>query len=77
MKTKNLILMLLTIVTLNSCDEDYDSKPTIYSNGETSDLKIYVIDSCEYIGKLRGLKSDVITHKGNCKFCKMRLENQK
>jgi hypothetical protein len=47
----------------------YDKQPTICSNGEMSDLKIYVIDNCEYVGKLRGYKSDFLAHKGNCNFC--------
>jgi len=47
----------------------YNKQPTIYSNEQTADIKIYIIDSCEYIGKLRGYKTDVLTHKGNCKFC--------
>ncbi len=29
----------------------------------------YIIDSCEYIGSLKGYNSDVLSHKGNCKFC--------
>ena len=34
-----------------------------------SELQIYVIDSCEYIGLVYGMNSDKLTHKGNCKFC--------
>lgn len=33
---------------------------------------IYTIDSCEYIGSLYGAYGDVLTHKGNCKFCVQR-----
>lgn len=35
-------------------------------------LEIYVIDSCEYIGNVQNAYSDKLTHKGNCKFCKLR-----
>lgn len=72
------------MVLIVSCDSDnnseqkitsdkiYHSLPTILNLGDISDLKVYTIDSCEYVGKLRGLKGDVLTHKGNCKFCKNR-----
>lgn len=36
------------------------------------EMKIYTIDSCEYIGCIYGSSSDVLTHKGNCKFCSER-----
>ena len=32
-------------------------------------IEIYVIDSCEYIGSVHGGNSDVLAHKGNCKYC--------
>lgn len=41
-----------------------------------ADIKIYVIDSCEYLGKLRRYQSDILTHKGNCKFCAERSKKQ-
>ena len=68
--------MLLPII-FYGCEgqlSSYDKQPTIYSNEQTSDVKIYVIDSCEYIGKLRGYQSDILTHKGNCKFCAERIK---
>lgn len=36
-----------------------------------SNVYIYVIDSCEYIGYITGKYSNwqYLTHKGNCKFC--------
>jgi len=72
--TRNLAFasVLLVAVIFCGCEEtktNYDKQPTIYSNGQMSDAKVYVIDSCEYIGKLRGWESDILTHKGNCKFC--------
>lgn len=66
-KIKSLLLLLLFC----SCGTEYDKyreAPAIYYVGSwASDLKIYNIDSCEYIGKLLGLQSDVLCHKGNCK----------
>lgn len=32
-------------------------------------IQIYIIDSCEYLGHIYGGNGDMITHKGNCKFC--------
>jgi hypothetical protein len=64
--------VLLVALIFCGCEgqtTSYDKQPTIYSNEEMADVKIYVIDSCEYIGKLRGYQSDILAHKGNCKFC--------
>ena len=33
---------------------------------------IYTIDSCEYIGSMRWMPSDVLTHRGRCKYCAAR-----
>lgn len=35
-------------------------------------IRLYVIDSCEYIGHINVFNTDVLTHKGNCKFCAKR-----
>jgi len=35
----------------------------------TRNVRLYVIDNCEYIGHINAFNSDVLTHKGNCKFC--------
>ncbi len=40
-------------------------------------VRLYVIDSCEYIGHINAFNSDVLTHKGNCKFCAERIEKNK
>jgi hypothetical protein len=37
-------------------------------------MRLYVIDSCEYIGYINAFHSDVLTHKGNCKFCAERIK---
>jgi len=36
------------------------------------DLYIIIIDSCEYVGYLNQSHGDLLTHKGNCKFCAKR-----
>jgi len=38
-------------------------------------ISVYVIDSCEYIGNVYGGHGDIITHKGDCKFCAERSKN--
>lgn len=71
---------LLTIVTifvtslLQGCDDSSNYK----SNEEINHLfdeygeKYYIatIDSCEYI---KNISNGSMSHKGNCKFCKQRL----
>jgi hypothetical protein len=41
------------------------------------DVNIYTMDSCEYIGWIKGTKGDWATHKGNCKFCAERAIKNK
>ena len=74
---RELLIIIATIALMffSSCEglpKDYQNAETIYDIENKSDLKIYTIDSCEYIGKLLGYNSDVLTHKGNCKFCLIR-----
>lgn len=44
-------------------------RKSIATTIEGINFEIYVIDSCEYIGNISGTSGDMITHKGNCKFC--------
>lgn len=37
---------------------------------------VYTLDSCEYVGWLKGTNGDWATHKGNCKFCAERNKKQ-
>ena len=50
-----------------------------YTNNQDQGVEIYliVIDSCEYIGVINGRRSDILTHKGNCRFCEQRRKNGK
>jgi hypothetical protein len=61
--------VLLVAVIFCGCEtKNVEKRVTEYEiNG--SQLQIYVIDSCEYIGFVYGVNSDKLTHKGNCKFC--------
>jgi hypothetical protein len=75
MKTKTLIkagtilTLLLVSVIFCSCEEGNvatEKTTTILGNRR---FEIYTIDSCEYIGTVTGSNTDVLAHKGNCKFC--------
>lgn len=69
---KQLFILLAVAICFASCEtKNVEQKQTDYTiNG--SQLEIYIIDSCEYIGKVYGGNSDKLTHKGNCKFCLQR-----
>jgi len=57
---------------LTSIDKIYpiiDKIESCDSNVIIKNVRLYAIDSCEYIGDINGFHSDVLTHKGNCKFC--------
>lgn len=65
-------LILFTLLLFGCTNK---SKPKqvqgIYSTPYT-ELNTYLINGCEYIGKLKGWDTDILTHKGNCKFCSQR-----
>lgn len=44
-------------------------------SGNSKDMYIIEMDSCEYIGNLSNSSSDVVTHRGRCKFCAQRKLN--
>ena len=51
-------------------------KPKIY-NADNANLKVYIVDSCEYIGNLYWREGGFLTHKGNCKFCNRQRKDDK
>ena len=71
--------VLLAVVFLIGCTEsnvNKNSTGVILTNG-SEDVKIIVIDSCEYIEVDSGVGEFyryTLTHKGNCKFCLSRSE---
>lgn len=79
------IIILITTLLLISCDTTEITKRKTYpvidgiNNGRDIDnithIRLYVIDSCEYIGDVNGSYTDFLTHKGNCKFCINRNKN--
>jgi hypothetical protein len=62
--------VLLVSIILLGCEKDGE----VVSSLNDKDIKIYVIDNCEYIGDVRGGSRDFLTHKGNCKFCAERAK---
>ena len=42
----------------------------------SSPPNVYFIDSCEYVGYVGYGNSDIIAHKGNCRFCKERRQKE-
>ena len=59
-----LITIILAVLLLTSCD-----KKNPYGTYQPSEYKVYVIDSCEYVGICEGGQDDFLAHKGNCRFC--------
>lgn len=72
--------MIIVTISLFSCESknvivnssNADNIPMI--NGKM--INTYIIDSCEYIGSIYGGDSDILVHKGNCKFCIERKKKQ-
>ena len=65
------ILLLLIVCFLFSCTKNIKKSDTNFTyNGQ--DIIILEVDSCEYI--MMSNNSNTLTHKGNCKYCKQRLE---
>lgn len=80
---RSLIIIILICVLAYSCMDDHQYVPqppnypiiqsaTLIQGGATRDIRLIVIDSCEYIGVIEHGHSDLLTHKGNCKYCKQR-----
>jgi hypothetical protein len=57
--------VILASIILLGCEKDGE----VVSSLNNQDIKIYVIDNCEYIGDVIWGSRDFLTHKGNCKFC--------
>lgn len=68
-RTFAFVYVLLVAVIFCGCE----SKNVIVEQTSTTingrEMIIYIIDSCEYIGTVYGSNADVLSHKGNCKFC--------
>lgn len=71
----SLILLALLFVGCEEQNTTTNKDPKYISAGQCP-LKIYVVDSCEYIGDVNGFSDkNFLTHKGNCKYCLLRNAN--
>ena len=74
--------MIIIISAIGACSPPKTTTPMVKRYYQmTRDvgygLQVYEIDSCEYIGRLMPsdegstvmLGTDILTHKGNCRFC--------
>lgn len=74
-KTSNLVVTrhffyaLLVAVIFCGCETKNVPVEETVSKINGRQISVYVIDSCEYVGNIYGGNGDIITHKGNCKFC--------
>ena len=83
---KKIISILVIGVMLTSCGKDSSKKRVIpenvgriiYDYGWNTKVRVFEIDSCEYIGFDSGTESGTsIIHKQNCNFCAKRNENRR
>lgn len=64
-----IIALVYSLLNVINDSSKYEQLPIIYSENGKNEMRVYIIDSCEYIGSMRVNNNDLITHKGNCKFC--------
>lgn len=64
---KKLILLALTALMVVGCS---------FRSGQDISKKIIILDSCEYIQYWTAGYNLNIEHKGNCRFCKERRQNE-
>ena len=79
-----LFTLLLLSVTIYSCGKDtcshekektllkqeFDTEITVHPSSFEQYIRVYVVDSCEYIGFSGTYQGGTsIIHKHNCKFC--------
>ena len=69
-KMKQLLIIAICIL-LTSCGE---TSITTEEVDLQTNYKVIVIDGCEYIGYNFMHNNSMLTHKGNCKYCKQRLK---
>jgi len=73
--TKKLVLLLFALLSFSACDKmSYTSEEVAMSY--MPKLTTIVYDSCEYVIGADSYRA-ALAHKGNCKFCKERRENEK
>ena len=70
---KRLLCLMVIMFVISGC---YKTENVNIGKTETviegQQIEVYTIDGCEYIGKIYGSNTDILTHKGNCEFCEQR-----
>ena len=71
--------IVLGLVCLSGCVNDKIEIPnTKISDGdEIYNVKVIVLDGCEYLSINQHKTVHCVTHKGNCKYCVARFEADK
>lgn len=72
---KKIILLALTALMMVGCNKDKIMPDGTYRN-DGSSYRTYIIDSCEYFGILNRGNANLLSHKGNCRFCKERRQKE-
>lgn len=68
---KKIVLLALTALMMVGCDKKLSD-----GTYEPCRYKTYTIDSCEYVGIAESSQHDFLAHKGNCRFCKERRQQE-
>lgn len=69
-----IVVSIITVIGLSGCDTENASVSSTDIEITGRPIDIYDMDSCEYVGHVWGVKSDVLAHRGQCKYCKARQE---
>lgn len=67
---KKISLLALTALMMVGCAEK-NTQPI-----ELHDIRTYIVDSCEYVGRDVGSRYGTFAHKGNCQFCVERRKQE-
>lgn len=70
-----LAVMVLVLIAGCGVEKPYGGKIAINNKGLNNGdhyVRVAEIDGCEYIIFEEGTNSQMMSHKGNCKFCKER-----
>lgn len=73
------LALFIFSITISACgskkvneNKNYQVIGSISTRNGNEEIRLYIIDSCEYIGYLGNWQADFISHKGNCRFCTAR-----
>lgn len=68
------MLSILTSFIVCGCNtENVEIKSTDIELNDRG-IYIYTMDGCEWVGNVYGGNADILTHRGQCKYCKVRNE---